>query len=407
MKNEDQKNLPKPELDLPLPEKDLPLPEKELTAGNTKPNPAKDSLQTEKEKKVNPGSTSIPIQTESIPPGQILKAEPEPMKETHSRKKLFLSSFIFGIIFVIILLLIGAVIILSKQDSKPQNTQVVKTQVKPPIPTPASDPTANWKTYQDPDFKLSFTYPVEYGSIQVVPGPEPEGKILQFTNKGLSLGAYIKPIKDGNDRGRSVFDFSGYVERNGKYYFNDWTNSREEEVIPIKIITTEGRKILILNNNSFTVSKDLYGGYGMIGASPMIALINIDTEKYSGIVFDNGVDEDNKKPITLEDFEKILSTFKFTDTVSPTPVSSAENFCPNSKGMGYQEALTIAQNSECGKQGTLQTTKMCNPNGTGYWWLDFKPTSPKSGCNPACVVDVATKKAEINWRCTGLVPPNQ
>ena len=28
----------------------------------------------------------------------------------------------------------------------------------------------------------------------------------------------------------------------------------------------------------------------------------------------------------------------------------------------------------------------------------------KQGCAPACVVNVVTKKAEINWRCTGLLP---
>ena len=34
---------------------------------------------------------------------------------------------------------------------------------------------------------------------------------------------------------------------------------------------------------------------------------------------------------------------------------------------------------------------------------DLNATKP--GCNPACVVSESTKTAEINWRCTGAVPP--
>jgi hypothetical protein len=194
------KLLPKPELDLPLPEKDLPLPrppateaesnvgqdEKELTAGGPEPAPKRDlatkddalDTQTKSQYKSDEALLKDKEHMEKIPQGQILKAPPqtEPVMENHSgRKKMILSSFIFGIIFVIILVLIGVGVILSKQNSKPQNTQVVKTQVKPTSPTPTltnntpvasytenQNVTSDWQIYNNPTGKFTIKYPPKW-----------------------------------------------------------------------------------------------------------------------------------------------------------------------------------------------------------------------------------------------------
>ncbi len=66
--------------------------------------------------------------------------------------------------------------------------------------------------------------------------------------------------------------------------------------------------------------------------------------------------------------------------------------------MSITEARKIARNSECGDN--LTDSYKCN-NVTGTWWIDLD--IQKEGCNPACVVDVIDRQAEINWRCTGLV----
>ena len=44
---------------------------------------------------------------------------------------------------------------------------------------------------------------------------------------------------------------------------------------------------------------------------------------------------------------------------------------------------------------------------TKTWWidLDMKPEFENKLCNPACVISEDTKTAEINWRCTGALPP--
>jgi hypothetical protein len=67
-------------------------------------------------------------------------------------------------------------------------------------------------------------------------------------------------------------------------------------------------------------------------------------------------------------------------------------------GMNYTEAMDIALASECGDN--LSIDRWCN-EGTGTYWIDL--TTEKAGCNPACVIDVEAKTAEINWMCTGLV----
>ena len=67
--------------------------------------------------------------------------------------------------------------------------------------------------------------------------------------------------------------------------------------------------------------------------------------------------------------------------------------------MGLDEALSIANNSNCKQVGDLQPSPYCNYN-TGTWWFDIDINRP--GCKPACVVDIETKTAEINWRCTGV-----
>ena len=78
-----------------------------------------------------------------------------------------------------------------------------------------------------------------------------------------------------------------------------------------------------------------------------------------------------------------------------------EEFCSKKD---TQELLTLADakqiaiNSECGDR--LKESSICNED-TGTWWIDLD--IEKEGCNPACVIDVITKEASINWRCMGAI----
>lgn len=70
-----------------------------------------------------------------------------------------------------------------------------------------------------------------------------------------------------------------------------------------------------------------------------------------------------------------------------------------------EEAIAIAENSDCIEKGSLTEEYVYNEN-TKTWWinLDMKEEFKKEICNPACVVNEETKTAEINWRCTGVIP---
>lgn len=74
--------------------------------------------------------------------------------------------------------------------------------------------------------------------------------------------------------------------------------------------------------------------------------------------------------------------------------------CTDLKGnfMTLDEAKSIATGSEC--WDNFRINSMCNEN-TWTFWIDLD--IEKTWCNPACVIDLETKTAEINWRCTGLI----
>jgi len=117
--------------------------------------------------------------------------------------------------------------------------------------------------------------------------------------------------------------------------------------------------------------------------------------------------------------------------------SFVEGSCSDGKGniLTLNDAMNIAKQSECGdnliidctcpegfrKEGEAcnpecyyseprclmpsqqcQKSYVCNEN-TGTYWINLNIT--KEGCSPACVVNIETRTAEINWRCTGLIPP--
>jgi hypothetical protein len=93
-------------------------------------------------------------------------------------------------------------------------------------------------------------------------------------------------------------------------------------------------------------------------------------------------------------------------TAVPVDVSDAEVCVDKNIGasLSYEEAVEIAQSSVCLAEGQLKETRFCNED-TGTWWLDLDLDAPN--CNPACVVDLNSRTAEINYRCMGALPPKE
>ncbi|MFH0831902.1 MAG: hypothetical protein V1886_03515 [archaeon] len=72
--------------------------------------------------------------------------------------------------------------------------------------------------------------------------------------------------------------------------------------------------------------------------------------------------------------------------------------------MSVEEAIAIAQNTECTEKGMLTQDSFYNPNSKTWWIsLEMNPEFRSEICNPACVIDAVQKTAEINWRCTGFI----
>lgn len=86
----------------------------------------------------------------------------------------------------------------------------------------------------------------------------------------------------------------------------------------------------------------------------------------------------------------------------PKTSEITEEYCTKigtDESLSLSEAKQMAVDSECGDR--LKDTYMCNDD-TGTWWIDLDIETEM--CNPACVVNVATRQAEINWRCMGVLP---
>jgi hypothetical protein len=98
---------------------------------------------------------------------------------------------------------------------------------------------------------------------------------------------------------------------------------------------------------------------------------------------------------------KYFGTRQNSPNPEPSPtVQPAESL------MSEQEARAIAEQS-CIKGGEALTSGGTYNANSKTWWFDANLNSTQQGCHPACVVWAETKTAEINWRCTGLIVPEQ
>jgi len=102
---------------------------------------------------------------------------------------------------------------------------------------------------------------------------------------------------------------------------------------------------------------------------------------------------------------KCTKVGRFQPTIPTTPneVTPPGQVCVSQKTQNkltYIEALRIAMR-DCGqRKGTIDTDKENNCDMiTGTWWFGYVPDKPIPWCNPACVVNVDTKKAKIELRC--------
>lgn len=85
------------------------------------------------------------------------------------------------------------------------------------------------------------------------------------------------------------------------------------------------------------------------------------------------------------------------------PSSSQTPLPVSTNRLTESQARAIAEKT-CIKGGEALSQGSYNEN-SQTWWFDANLNAAKPGCSPACVVSESSKSAEINWRCTGLIPP--
>lgn len=247
------------------------------------------------------------------------------------------------------------------------------------------DETAYWQIYKNEKHGYSFKYPADclYGPL---PGyckqspPEERPKECRCYLNGedsneVSLGTFTGT--KSNLSGASFVishyltnvysppagtDFIEWLKENFSYQdIPDDINNQIDGIPAVKVYTPKSPMAWSQEDIYFIKDDKLF----------KISMLDVDNE-------------DNR-----ELYNKILTTFSI-DKVTPFTLV---------------EALEIAKSSECAEKGDLTDNYMYNEN-TKTWWidLDMKEEFKKEICNPACVVSEDTKTAEINWRCTGVLP---
>jgi len=185
---------------------------------------------------------------------------------------------------------------------------VVTTPETPQEPATPADVTANWETCENKELGFSFRYPTSYGDFQISINNGEAGK--KFTgnfqnNKYFSIGGITADYSAG--RSGYFLDFVKYLSEGGKYYHLMALDTKRL-VEPIKILTADGQKILIVNGNSYVEERNIEGPTINPGSNGG-ALINIPSSgEFKGLAVWNS-DINNLPQI---DFEEILMTFKFT-----------------------------------------------------------------------------------------------
>lgn len=280
--------------------------------------------------------------------------------------------------FLGVLLLAGAAFGVYKYAQRQLPLEPVEGPTPTPeVVTPTPDPTANWETYMNEEYGYSIKYPQE---IAIREDKTQDYVYFEFPEQGKWIASLsIKHYQ--NPQGLEPQSF--------------WQKLFEEEKLeaqrknwPTPIEPLESEIIKIDNLEGFQIRNSAYEAY--------------QRATYSGkgktMVAISFYDENPNDPFQEEHlvaFNSILSTFKFLEEENCVKTDTGES-------MTLTEAKEIALKSECVKEGNLKETYLCN-DFTGTWWLDLEIDRP--GCAPACMVNVVTKEAEINWRCTGLITP--
>lgn len=205
-----------------------------------------------------------------------------------------------GIIAVILVLLLGGVYILGKNNSIKQSNQP-STVTKTTTPTPTPNPTANWKTYTGNGF--SFRYPTDWKVV----------KVPTTQNIAILTDSIEASIQKEQGDCKSFYPIS-IQDETGLISSDRFTNN-DQQTVTDKNITVNGVNAIlysVISNSKGPCSWQTkeWEAISVVnnGKKYLLNLNPSDNSIYKGI------------------FNVLISTFKFTNTSSqnstPAPTTS-------------------------------------------------------------------------------------
>ncbi len=249
MSEEKIASLPKPLTDLPKPDLDLPLPEKELAAH---------------------ASESASSSTDS--------------NNDESKSSYILKSFLLGILFVFLVILIGGGAFLLGRNTKSENQQVVETKVAAPSPTSIE----NKNVFSNEDF--SFIYPDGYSSQNSI--NDDYFWKSEFTPNEFTYNSMVIQVQE------KAFPALAKNSSFTRYPLGPETNTP----ITSTVSSVENFKDTTLNGNNVTTYNISCG----VDCYYHVLEFNSNSKYYR--LFFNGAGGG-----LITKFENMLTTFKFTD----------------------------------------------------------------------------------------------
>ncbi|OGY44283.1 MAG: hypothetical protein A3B89_00045 [Candidatus Buchananbacteria bacterium RIFCSPHIGHO2_02_FULL_40_13] len=89
---------------------------------------------------------------------------------------------------------------------------------------------------------------------------------------------------------------------------------------------------------------------------------------------------------------------KATSQNNSNSIFTAEKFCiaKGENNISSAEAYELALKSDCAQAGIVKEDCDCDSKS---FICSFTVKAEKSGCNPICLVDLKTQKAQMDWRC--------
>ena len=157
------------------------------------------------------------------------------------------------------------------------------------------------------EFGFSFEYPSEWGDAVFTENEGGQGgtkATIEFTDINWFVIAGIsEDFAEG--RGGTPTDTQGFANENGIYFFK-FVSTGRIPMSPVKSVNTNLGEVIIVDHRSFVGDEEPVGPVMTVGGGNLGALVNLEGETYSGVMFLNT----NTRELPASMFEDMLKTLE-------------------------------------------------------------------------------------------------